>query len=729
MPAALTEHVALMICAPASETGWQMTAPRVRNHGYFFKYYFPYSSYLLFSSFYAGICQFGLAHVDSPKGDLDASGGALDGPSTKVVVNDQIYPYGTTEQYPAVTDMNGNILTNTAHEYRECSNKGICDRSSGTCACFPGYEGSACQRASCPSNSNGVCSGHGTCQTIAEVAALDSNNIYRLWDADSTMGCVCDSGYEGADCSERKCKYGVDPLYMDNNATIRYSNFTYQLYTESSSATIIGNYSLVFYDAHGEDWQTEPIAWNANCATIISALEGLPNNVISSGTVRCVSFNTTGTYGQISGVDPVYTAGMYVKSKYTLTFPENPGKLKQIEINKYLDGSRPTLYTNEMQTSTLGWNIYPNGFIGEEVDMVSDRCFGVTVTLAYVSGQGTHYLDGLTSDETKLLKTCLGDSNGNPADNVEVYNWDYGNRYNPHLIKLQDATQYQPALRLNPDGLYSYDPTLVTYPYTNICPSGTTNTIGVDKNGNYLCSNANPPGFFAVLYYDPSYTSNPFRLYTRAANDFSTTTQFFVYTTTGYLQLVNPNSVVFTRRSTYTTSETVASAYTNVLGMAPAMPQVSGFNGDMSCESTPVGSYGSLACLNKNDYVMFFNARNGTESMEVNPVYPNMYTVAKIYKSDLSNSTGLPNNWADISRLGLALDYSLNSDFFYINGNITDDSAQAYKFYPPTTNADGGYRYALPCSGRGLCNSDSGQCECFKGYTLDDCSSINSLAV
>eukprot|EP00981_Chlorochromonas_danica_P009631 scaffold2797_cov129-Ochromonas_danica.AAC.1 len=124
------------------------------------------------------ICQFGLAHVDSPKGDLDASSGALSNASEIVVVNDFIYRFGTTELYPATTDIAGNVLTNTAHEYRECSNKGLCDRSTGTCSCFEGYEGSACQRASCPSGPNGVCSGHGTCETISEIAAQDFDNIY-----------------------------------------------------------------------------------------------------------------------------------------------------------------------------------------------------------------------------------------------------------------------------------------------------------------------------------------------------------------------------------------------------------------------------------------------------------------------------------------------------------------------------------------------------------------------
>ena len=58
-------------------------------------------------------CQFGMAHVDSPKGDLDASSGALSGPSVNVIPNDAVYPYGTTEQYPAMVDSEGNVLLNT----------------------------------------------------------------------------------------------------------------------------------------------------------------------------------------------------------------------------------------------------------------------------------------------------------------------------------------------------------------------------------------------------------------------------------------------------------------------------------------------------------------------------------------------------------------------------------------------------------------------------------------
>ena len=207
------------------------------------------------------LCPFAHAHVDSPKGDLDESG-KLTGPSHTVTLNSQIYPRGTTEQYPNMVDSKGNILSNTGHDYAECANKGICDRKKGLCQCFPGYAGSACQRTNCPITNQGrLCSGHGMCRTLRDLAKDDYNNSYYLWDVDVTMGCACDEGYQGADCSFKTCKAGIDPLYSGEYNNPRYSNFTFVVYTTASTNTLYGTYKLLFYDWQGHPWLSDTITY------------------------------------------------------------------------------------------------------------------------------------------------------------------------------------------------------------------------------------------------------------------------------------------------------------------------------------------------------------------------------------------------------------------------------------------------------------------------------------
>jgi len=157
-------------------------------------------------------CPFALAFVDTPKGNLDGDvDGTLDIATN--IVGSSVYPQGTIEAYPT------HLASHEGHYYMECANKGICDRETGVCTCFDGYEGAGCKRTTCPN----ACSGHGTCESIKELG-LDEWTLhpeyqgrgeaaYTLWDADITMGCKCDPQYFGPDCSLKQCKYGVDPLY------------------------------------------------------------------------------------------------------------------------------------------------------------------------------------------------------------------------------------------------------------------------------------------------------------------------------------------------------------------------------------------------------------------------------------------------------------------------------------------------------------------------------------
>lgn len=95
------------------------------------------------------------------------------------------------------------------HEHVECSNQGACNRATGECECFAGFTGRACTRMACPNN----CSGNGFCKSLKDLNTTVPYGVDN-WDADRIMGCQCDAGYFGADCSQRFCPTGDDPLTL-----------------------------------------------------------------------------------------------------------------------------------------------------------------------------------------------------------------------------------------------------------------------------------------------------------------------------------------------------------------------------------------------------------------------------------------------------------------------------------------------------------------------------------
>jgi hypothetical protein len=128
-----------------------------------------------------------------------------------------------------------------AHNIVECSNRGKCDVATGKCICETMFEGSACERLSCPKD----CSGRGRCLSSKSLARMQDPGVLRKelgctsddicasdpsctnreydacfalhvyetpWEADRFNGCLCDEGYTGYDCSVRNCPVGDDPL-------------------------------------------------------------------------------------------------------------------------------------------------------------------------------------------------------------------------------------------------------------------------------------------------------------------------------------------------------------------------------------------------------------------------------------------------------------------------------------------------------------------------------------
>jgi hypothetical protein len=124
----------------------------------------------------------------------------------------------------------------------------------------------------------------------------------------------------------------------------------------------------------------------------------------------------------------------------------------------------------------------------------------------------------------------------------------------------------------------------------------------------------------------------------------------------------------------------------------------------------------------------------------------NLYTAQRLHQAEYSNSVK--------SRFPSATDNEADNEMHYLTHSITTDistnwgksigenrydagensnggesvaqSFNLYKFFPA---AESTYEYVAPCSNRGLCNSESGVCECFPGYTSDDCHEQASLSL
>merc|ERR1712166_922376 len=161
-----------------------------------------------------------------------------------------------------------------AHDYSECSSNGICDRKTGECTCNDGFTGDACRYAACP---NG-CNGHGTCEYINEVATDSSiqygsvsDRSYDLWDAEKSRFCKCDGYWSGPDCSERMCPRGNDPLTTMTPDKIGGNTAEVQevqtidiraALHQDDLGTYVGlggDFTLSYVDAYNQEWTTRPI--------------------------------------------------------------------------------------------------------------------------------------------------------------------------------------------------------------------------------------------------------------------------------------------------------------------------------------------------------------------------------------------------------------------------------------------------------------------------------------
>merc|ERR1712054_165961 len=220
------------------------------------------------------------------------------------------------------------------------------------------------------------------------------------------------------------------------------------------------------------------------------------------------------------------------------------------------------------------------------------------------------YLADLTVTEMKLLKKCLGDSDGYTDNNVEVYDWDYG------------ATMF------------------FTEMYDTYIMSGTPHAVKLVKR---LPNDDFDGGKFALVWYSPK--DDKFYVATKASDMIS---EYAIFVTDGVAERVYMDS---NSDSAYNATETAVTAYFSQFSNTLYM------SFDASCET---GSSLVEPCLQKGDLIFITDANWGTSQLTMSKSETtaffgatgtvgfgqgyadtsDLYTITKIWKSEETSTTG-----------------------------------------------------------------------------------------
>lgn len=671
-------------------------------------------------------CQFGLSVVDSPKGDLDSSG-YLDNELT--AVNSPQYPYGTTEIFPEMLNSDLEIVSQSAHWYTECSNAGICNRKTGECECYEGYEGVACHRMKCPGE-NGDCNGHGTCQTLRQIASKNVHASYNLWDRDSTRVCLCDHGFYGYDCSMRYCPKGIDPLFYDDVRTIQYPFFFIAIMSTSPTNLITdgfgnpGYFNLEIYDEHGQKYLTRTLTVPVKCDDLISAIEELPNHVVRAGDTICyhngienqnairsplinityaalykhyfsgtkwyINFEQPATIetGYVSLARNLSSNALLTGDLFLLQFYGRPGEFKQPVVNLYSNGKRPTMMSPDGQIVAATWT---NGQQGLDDDFFPIRCNTVQVKLTTIRDK-TYLWGAFRLDN---LQACMQSADFDDSNNQEEngYSYDVGTIEYPHVIKIVRSVSdrrdgsFMLAIYLETDIYFDYQAGIEDYSLVSPTKSA-----------------------YRVLHPAYSLDENKDALYD-------------VYVTRGILHRIqNGSRAEFDFGTKHLFMTNISSTYST-----DTIP----YNDEMGCDFS-FGVAGvetntsTMNCIDHKDYFFVIDPFYTPN----NPPFLNLFRVESIRKISYdqfltfgeANINGTLFDRQDREKVVITTDLHLNGLSTITGGT----NFQIYRFIP---NYNFVYNVVGECAERGLCNTFEGICECFHGYTGNACEIQDALSL
>ena len=266
------------------------------------------------------------------------------------------------------------------HRYAECAGAGICNRETGDCECFPGFEGKGCARATCPND----CSGHGQCLYIEELpfqtTPHDVNKPYLfrdrpatfwdpVWDHTKSRACVCDPQYGDVDCSKRLCDYGTDIMDVRNNmlAAAKYQTQNIILYAAAHTLLYPQSFALTFKSKLNETFTTRPIIFESSTSLfhefildVQQALTELPNRVIDKIEV----------HGSYSSGGSGFVASQQIQLNITFVgaHTQGPQNLLAVKGNLCGDGCTPKI-------TGVAWSPYvQNVTVNQLSDFNSFEC-------------------------------------------------------------------------------------------------------------------------------------------------------------------------------------------------------------------------------------------------------------------------------------------------------------------------------------------------------------------
>eukprot|EP00501_MAST-03F_sp_TOSAG23-6_P000318 GSMAST32.ASY1.ANO1.325.1 assembled CDS len=384
-----------------------------------------------------------------------------------------------------------------AHSLVECSNAGKCNRRTGVCICFDGWEGDNCAKKSCPNN----CSQHGVCKTTSQAAKYYGPQsqlgsglgpVYTNWEK-NTMGiCACDVGYTGPDCSLKTCPKG------DNPKTTGQSNVVVTITTGAAGGTLAGTFSLLYQGFEATFTADGANATDSTCASsIISAL----SNVAATSTC------TVGTADAEGGV--TYTLGLVFTQQASLNNIYSQGTIPTVEsfqcfTDDVTGGTTPTCTVAVNPTNVAVSNIVEYEYCAGNgiCDFTSGQCTcfsGYTGTLCDVASDNIAW-----GDNTPAL--TLGSEYSGFTSNVLQLSTTKSASTD---FKFLDAQANNVSVfSVRGDGALSIDTINTKYVTTTEGLAVSTSTAGVAVTSTYNAGNVNSG--FKVDMTDATFTDNVF---------------------------------------------------------------------------------------------------------------------------------------------------------------------------------------------------------------------------